>query len=109
MDDQQFRPAHAALRCTLSMSPYQRTLQMYCPFISSKYCAKCCFSKTQGDVEHAHNHVSSRIGGIDDGFQASNSFGTRKSMRLKVSLEGFQSWRGKSLPFDPRQCSRVGK
>src|SRR5260370_7411701 len=28
------------------MSPYQRTLQMYCPFISSNYCAKSCFSKT---------------------------------------------------------------
>ena len=28
------------------MSPYQRTLQMYYPFISSKSCAKCCFSKT---------------------------------------------------------------
>ena len=28
------------------MSPYQRTLQMYCPLISSKYCAECCFSKT---------------------------------------------------------------
>ena len=50
----------------------------------------------QGD---AHNHVSSRIGGIDDGFQVSNSFATRKSMRVKVSLEGFQSWRVKSLPL----------
>jgi hypothetical protein len=28
------------------MSPYQGTLQMYCPFICSKYCAKSCFSKT---------------------------------------------------------------
>src|SRR5215475_14685393 len=28
------------------MSPYQRTLQMHCPFISSKYFAKCCCSKT---------------------------------------------------------------
>jgi hypothetical protein len=28
------------------MSPYQRTLQMYCTFISSKECAKSCFSKT---------------------------------------------------------------
>ncbi len=28
------------------MIPYQRTLQMYCTFISSKECAKSCFSKT---------------------------------------------------------------
>src|SRR5512146_2577338 len=57
----------------------------------------------QRNIEQAHNHVSPGIGEIDDGFETSDRFGTRKRMRGEVSLKSYQTWRREGLLFDPRQ------